>query len=225
MAVQEPIAKRWERPTGCHLAEAYGLSETSPGLTASPLDGRHRIGYIGVPIPSTDIYIADDAGNPVPIGERGELLAKGPQVMRHYWNLEEKNAEVFHEGWFKTGDVAIMTEDGFFKIVDRKKEMILVSGFNVYPSEVEAAIMEHEKVNEVGVIGIPSAKSGEVVKAVVVIKDNSLTAEELIAFCRERLAGYKVPKAVEFRDDLPKSNVGKILRRKLKDTGEATPSA
>jgi len=216
MAVQDAVARRWEEATGCYLAEAYGLSEASPGLTANPLDGTHRIGYIGVPLPSTEIMLADDDGNAVPVGSPGELFARGPQVMSGYWQKKEENEKVFHNDWLKTGDIAIMTEDGFFKIVDRKKEMILVSGFNVFPNEVEGAIIENDKVLEVGVIGIPHAKSGEVVKACVVKKDDSLTKEEVIAWCKERLTGYKVPKEVEFWDELPKSNVGKILRRKLK---------
>ncbi|MCL4103781.1 UNVERIFIED_CONTAM: hypothetical protein GTU68_029098 [Idotea baltica] len=216
MAVQDVVARKWEEVTDCYLAEAYGLSEASPGLTANPLDGTHRIGYIGVPLPSTEITLADDDGNPVPVGSPGELFAKGPQVMSGYWEKKEENDKVFHDGWLKTGDIAIMTEDGFFKIVDRKKEMILVSGFNVFPNEVEGAIAEHAKVLEVGVIGVPHPKSGEAVKACVVKKDDSLTKEEVIAWCKERLTGYKVPKEVEFWDELPKSNVGKILRRKLK---------
>lgn len=217
MAVQDVVARKWERVTGCFLAEAYGLSETSPGLTANPLGGNHRIGTIGVPLPNTDIMIADDDGNPIEQGKPGEILAKGPQVMSGYWQKAEENEKVFVDGWLRTGDIGIMSEDGFFRIVDRKKEMILVSGFNVYPNEVEGVIAEHPDVIEVGVIGIPSEKSGEIVKACVVKRGNSLTEQEVIAFCKERLTGYKVPKIVEFRDELPKSNVGKILRRKLKD--------
>ena len=218
MAVQDVVARKWEERTGCYLAEAYGLSEASPGVTANPLDGNHRIGYIGVPIPSTMVLLVDDDGKPVAQGEPGEVFVKGPQVMSGYWQKDEENKKVFKDGWLCTGDIGIMTEDGFFKIVDRKKEMILVSGFNVFPNEVEGAIAEHDKVLEVGVIGIPHPKSGEVVKACVVKKDESLTKEEVIAWCKERLTGYKVPKEVEFRDELPKSNVGKILRRKLKES-------
>lgn len=218
MAVQDVVARKWEEATNCYLSEAYGLSEASPGVTANPLDGNHRIGYIGVPIPSTKVLLADDDGNPVPQGEPGEVFVKGPQVMSGYWQKDEENKKVFKNGWLCTGDIGTMTEDGFFKIVDRKKEMILVSGFNVFPNEVEGVIAEHDRVLEVGVIGIPHAKSGEVVKACVVKKDPSLTKEEVISWCKERLTGYKVPKEVEFRDELPKSNVGKILRRKLKES-------
>lgn len=217
MAVQDVVARKWERVTGCNLVEAYGLSETSPGLTANPLAGNHRIGTIGVPIPSTDLMIADDDGNPVEVGKPGEILAKGPQVMSGYWEKDEENKKVFVNGWLRTGDIGIMSEDGFFRIVDRKKEMILVSGFNVYPNEVEGVIVEHPDVVEVGVIGVPSEKSGEKVKACVVSRNPNLTEKELIDFCRDRLTGYKVPKVIEFRDELPKSNVGKILRRKLKE--------
>ncbi len=217
MAVQDVVARKWEEATNCYLSEAYGLSEASPGVTANPLDGNHRIGYIGVPIPSTMIMLADDDGNPVPQGEPGEIFVKGPQVMSGYWEKKEENEKVFKNGWLCTGDIGIMTEDGFFKIVDRKKEMILVSGFNVFPNEIEGVIAELDKVLEVGVIGIPHPKSGEVVKACIVKKDPSLTKEEVISWCKEHLTGYKVPKEIEFRDELPKSNVGKILRRKLKE--------
>lgn len=217
MAVQDTVAREWEKRTGSPLLEAYGLSETSPGLTANPVDGTHRIGTIGLPIPSTQIMLADDDGNPVAIGERGEIFAKGPQVMMGYWEKEEETTNVFHNGWFKTGDIGVMFEDGFTKIVDRKKEMILVSGFNVFPNEVENVIVNHEKVLEVGVIGVPDGKTTEAVKAFVVKKDNSLTPEELLEFCRENLTAYKCPKHIEFRDELPKTNVGKILRRALKE--------
>ncbi len=221
MAVQDVVARRWQETTDAVLIEAYGLTEASPGLSANPLTGTHRIGYIGVPIPSTQLLIGDDDGKPVPVGERGEILAKGPQVMSGYWQKDEENKKVFVDGWLRTGDIAFMTEDGFFKIVDRKKEMILVSGFNVFPNEVEFVIAEHPKVLEVGVIGAPHAKSGEVVKACVVKKDDSLTEEEVIEWCRKKLTGYKVPKYVEFHAELPKSNVGKILRRKLKEASDA----
>lgn len=222
MAVQDAVAIRWKELTGNHLLEAYGLSETSPGLTANPVDGSHKLGYIGLPIPSTEIVIADDNGNFLPAGERGEIWAKGPQVMSGYWNKQDETANVFHNGWFKTGDIGIMDEEGFFKIVDRKKEMVLVSGFNVYPSEVENVIASHPKVLEVGVIGVPDEKSTEAVKAFVVKKDPSLTAEEVIAHCKQGLTAYKCPKYVEFKDELPKTNVGKILRRALKEADEAT---
>ncbi len=221
MAVQDAVAVRWRELTGSSLLEAYGLSETSPGLTANPVDGNHKLGFIGLPIPSTQVVIADDAGNFVPTGERGEIWAKGPQVMSGYWNKKEETDNVFHNGWFKTGDIGVMDEDGFFKIVDRKKEMVLVSGFNVFPSEVENVIASHPKVLEVGVIGVPDDKSTEAVKAFVVKKDDSLTAEEVIAYCKENLTAYKCPKYVAFKDELPKSNVGKILRRVLKEEDEA----
>ncbi|MEM7037600.1 MAG: AMP-binding protein, partial [Bacteroidota bacterium] len=198
MAVQAVVARRWQEITGCFLAEAYGLSETSPGVTANPLNENARTGSIGLPLPSTEVIIADDDGNPLPQGERGELLVKGPQVMDGYWEKPEENKKVFCKGYLRTGDIAVMDPDGFFRIVDRKKEMILVSGFNVFPNEVEGVIAEHPKVLEVGVIGVPHDKSGEVVKACVVKKDDSLTEAELIEFCKGKLTGYKVPKHVEF---------------------------
>ena len=215
MAVQDAVAKKWEEVTNSPLLEAYGLSETSPAATINPTDGSHRMGRIGLPICSTDIKVLDDDGNEVAQGERGELAIKGPQVFAGYWQQEEATKEAFHNGYFLTGDVGIMDEDGFFRIVDRKKEMVNVSGFNVYPSEVEAAISDHPKVLEVGVRGVPSDKSTEVVKAFVVKKDPSLSEQELIEFCKERLTAYKVPKEVVFKEELPKSNVGKILRRLL----------
>ena len=218
MAVQDAVAEKWEAVTGCILNEAYGLTETSPGLTANPMDGTHRRGHIGLPLPSTEVGVFDDDNNMVAIGERGEIWARGPQVMAGYWQRQDETDKVMHDGWFKTGDIGIMDEQGFFKIVDRKKEMILVSGFNVYPNEVENAIALHPKVLEVGVIGVPDEKSNEAVKAFIVKKDESLTAEEVKEFCKQHLTGYKVPKYVEFRTELPKTNVGKILRRVLKDT-------
>jgi long-chain acyl-CoA synthetase len=217
MAVQDIVAKKWEETTGCVLSEAYGLTETSPGLTCNPLNGSHRMGTIGLPLPGTNIRIVGDDNEDVPLGERGEIWSAGPQIMLGYWNQPQETANVMHNEWFKTGDIGVMDKDGFIKIVDRKKEMILVSGFNVYPNEVENVIAMHPKVLEVGVIGVPDAKSNEAVKAFIVKKDQSLTAEEIIAWCHERLTGYKVPKHVEFRTELPKSNVGKILRRLLKD--------
>lgn len=215
MAVQDAVAKRWENVTNSPLLEAYGLSETSPAATINPTDGSHRMGSIGLPIPSTDIRILDDNKKEVAIGERGEIAIKGPQVMAGYWQREEATKEVMHNGYFLTGDIGIMTDDGFFKIVDRKKEMICVSGFNVYPNEVEGVIAEHPKVLEVGVRAEPDAKTTEAVMAFIVKKDDSLTADEVREFCRERLTAYKVPKIVVFREELPKSNVGKILRRLL----------
>lgn len=218
MAVQRMVAEKWKQVTGTPLAEGYGLTETAPVLTTNPIDGTERIGTIGLPVPSTEIMIADDDGKEVPIGQPGEIYAKGPQVMKGYWNKEEESKQVFSvDGWFKTGDIGIMDEDGYIKIVDRKKEMINVSGFNVYPNDIENIVSGHPKVLEVGAIGVPDTKSTEAVKICVVKKDPSLTKEELLIYCRENMTGYKVPKYIEFRDELPKSNIGKILRRLLKD--------
>ncbi len=216
MAVQDVVAKKWLKITGKPLVEGYGLSETSPVLCCNPLDGTHQIGTIGLPMPSTEVAIFDDAGNRLPQGEIGEICAKGPQVMSGYW--EKDNTDVFWpDGWFKTGDIGLMKEDGFFKIVDRKKDMIKVSGFNVFPNEIENVVAGHPKVLEVAAIGVPHEKSGETIKIFVVKSDPSLTEEELLNFCHENLTKYKVPKHVEFRDSLPKSNVGKIIRRVLKE--------
>ncbi|WP_111669960.1 AMP-binding protein [Algoriphagus litoralis] len=217
MAVQKATAEKWKSVTGVPLAEGYGLTETSPVASCNPIDGTERIGTIGVPLPNTEILIADDAGNALPIGERGEILIKGPQVMKGYWNRPEETANVMHGEWFKSGDIGVMDSDGFVKIVDRKKEMILVSGFNVYPNEVEDAIASCPGVVEVGVIGMPDPKSTEKVVAYVVKKDDSLSSEKVIHHCKESLTNYKVPKEVYFTDELPKSNVGKILRRKIKE--------
>ncbi len=217
MAVQRAVSEKWQEVTGSPLVEGYGLSETSPVLACNPLDGTHRVGYIGLPVPETEVVILDDDGNEVPVGKPGEICAKGPQVMKGYWNNPEETEKVFINGYFKTGDIGIINEDGFIKIVDRKKEMILVSGFNVYPNEVEETVALNSKVLEVGAIGVPDAKSTEAVKVFVVKRDKSLTKEELIDFCKENMTGYKVPKHVEFVDELPKSNVGKILRRILKE--------
>lgn len=216
MALQDIVAKRWEEVTGKPLVEGYGLSETSPVLACNPLDGKHRLGTIGIPVPSTDLAAFDDDGNKVAPGERGELCARGPQVMSGYW--KQSNDGVFWPGgWFKTGDIGIMEPDGYFKIVDRKKDMIKVSGFNVFPNEVENVVASNPKVLEVAAIGVPDVKSGEVIKIFVVKRDQSLTEAELIKFCHENLTNYKVPKFVEFRKELPKTNVGKILRRALKE--------
>jgi long-chain acyl-CoA synthetase len=216
MAVQDVVAKRWKEVTGTTLLEGYGLSETSPVLCCNPLDGGHRPGTIGVPMPSTEVGIFDENGNQLPQGEVGEICARGPQVMRGYWNQDNKGV-FFDGGWFRTGDIGIMDTDGFFKIVDRKKDMVKVSGFNVFPNEVENVIAAYPKVLEVAAIGIPDAKSGEVIKVFVVKKDQSLTEEELLKYCHENLTNYKVPKKIEFRTELPKTNVGKILRRALKE--------
>jgi len=215
MAVQDVVADQWEQLTNCPLLEAYGLSETSPAATINPYNGTHRKGTIGLPLPNTDIKIFDDNKKEVAVGEPGEIGIKGPQVMKGYWNRPEETANCMHGDYFLTGDVGIMDEDGFFKIVDRKKEMILVSGFNVYPNEVEKAIAENTKVLEVGVRGEKNEDGTEFVRAFIVKKDNSLTEEEVIEFCRTKLTNYKVPKNISFRDELPKSNVGKILRRLL----------
>ncbi|MCM8613226.1 long-chain-fatty-acid--CoA ligase FadD [Accumulibacter sp.] len=221
MAVQKAVAERWKQVTGKPLIEAYGLTETSPAATINPLDIPAYNGAIGVPISSTEVTIRDDAGRDVPLGERGELCIRGPQVMKGYYNRPEETAKVIMpDGFLLTGDIAVMDEKGFVRIVDRKKDMILVSGFNVYPNEVEDVVAQHAGVLEVAAVGVPHEKSGEVVKIFVVKKDPALTAEVLIAHCREHLTGYKVPGQVEFRSELPKTNVGKILRRELRD--EAT---
>jgi long-chain acyl-CoA synthetase len=220
MAVQDVVARRWKEVTGSALVEGYGLSETSPVLCCNPLDGTHRGGTIGVPMPSTEVGIFDDDGNQLPQGQAGEICARGPQVMRGYWQ-KNNDGVFFPGGWFRTGDIGVMDPDGFFKIVDRKKDMIKVSGFNVYPNEIENVIASHPKVLEVAAIGVPDEKSGEVIKVFVVRKDNSLTEEELKAFCHENLTNYKVPKYVVFRSELPKTNVGKILRRALKEEEQA----
>lgn len=217
MAVQNFVADKWQEITGKPLAEGYGLSETSPLVTCNPLDGTQRKGTIGLPAPSTEVSIRDDEGNQVATGERGEICCRGPQVMPGYWQRPEETAETFYGDWFKTGDIGIIDEDGFIKIVDRKKDMILVSGFNVYPNEVEDVIADHEKVLEVAVIGVPDEKTTEAVKAFIVKKDPSLTEEEVLLYCKENITNYKRPKHVEFRDELPKSNVGKILRRHLRE--------
>ena len=217
MAVQRAVAERWQQVTGCPLTEGYGMTESSPVISCNPLNTSMRIGTIGMPAPSTDVRIADEAGNLTPLGQVGEIQAKGPQVMKGYWQRPEATAEVMKDGWLCTGDMGIMHPDGFFQIVDRKKDMILVSGFNVYPNEVEDVVAMHPKVLEVAALGIPDEKSGEVVKIFVVKKDPSLNEKELIEHCRLNLTGYKVPKKVEFRTELPKTNVGKILRRALRE--------
>ncbi len=218
MAVQKSVADRWKDITGVTLTEGYGLTETSPVVCVNPVDGTGQIGTIGMPLPSTDVRIVNEEGEPLTAGGTGELQVKGPQVMLGYYNNPEATAEVIKDGWFSTGDIGFMQDDGYFKIVDRKKDMILVSGFNVYPNEIEEVVAMNEKVLEVAAIGVLDVKCGEVVKIVVVKKDESLTEEELIAHCRKNLTGYKIPKFVEFRTELPKTNVGKILRRELKNT-------
>jgi len=219
MAVQQAVAERWKKVTGKTLAEAYGLTETSPAVCINPLDLPDFNHSIGLPISSTDVSLRDDDGYEVSLGMPGELCVKGPQVMKGYYNRPEETARTFtHDGYLRTGDVATIDKQGFVRIVDRKKDMILVSGFNVYPNEVEDVVASHPGVMEVAALGVPDEHSGEAVKIFVVRKDASLTAEGLIAHCRAGLTGYKVPKFVEFRDELPKSNVGKILRRVLRDS-------
>lgn len=217
MAIQRPVAEKWKEVTGSILVEGYGLTESSPVASANLLNGTARIGTIGVPVPSTDMKLTDENGKDVPVGERGEILIKGPQVMQGYYNRPEETANQIKDGWLRTGDVAVMSEDGYFTIVDRIKDMILVSGFNVYPNEVEEVIASHSKVLEVAAIGVPDDKSNEAVKVFVVKKDPSLTEKEIKDFCAENLTGYKRPKHVVFRDELPKTNVGKILRRALRE--------
>lgn len=217
-AVQEAVAKKWLAVTGCPICEGYGLSETSAGVTCNPTDSEAYTGTIGLPLPNVEIRILDDAGNDVPLGERGEIAIRGPQVMRDYWQQPGETAKVMTpDGFFKSGDIGIMDERGYTKIVDRKKDMILVSGFNVYPNEVEEVVAAHPGVLECAVVGVPDANSGEVVMLFVVKKDPSLTKEALAAYCHEELTGYKRPKYIEFRTELPKTNVGKILRRQLRD--------
>ncbi len=219
MAVQRAVAEKWKKATGVTLVEAYGLTETSPAACINPPDLKDYNGSIGLPIPSTDVCLKDDDGNMVTVlGEVGELCVKGPQVMKGYWQRAEETANVMDaEGWLHTGDMAKMDAEGFFYIVDRKKDMILVSGFNVYPNEVEDVIAGMEGVLEVAAIGVPDEKSGEAVKVFIVKKDPSLTAEQVKAYCRDNMTGYKQPRLVEFRTELPKTNVGKILRKELRD--------
>lgn len=216
MALQKAVSDKWKQLTGQPVVEGYGLTEASPIVCCNPIDGTDRVGTIGLPLPNTDIRLLDDDGNDVKAGEPGELCVQGPQVMREYWQRPDETAKIFEKGWLRTGDIATVDHDGFFRIVDRKKDMILVSGFNVYPNEVEDAVATHPGVLEVAAIGVPDEHSGEIVKIVVVKKDPNVTADELIAHARKTLTGYKVPKLVEFRTELPKTNVGKILRRALR---------
>jgi len=222
MTVQRAVAERWKQVTGCTLVEAYGLTETSPAACMNPLDLPDYNGAIGLPISSTEVSIRDDDKNPIALGEVGELCIRGPQVMKGYWQRPEETAKVMSEGgWLHTGDMARMDDNGFCFIVDRKKDMILVSGFNVYPNEIEDVIATHPGVLEVAAVGVPDEKSGEAVKVVIVRKDPALTAEDIKTHCKNDLTGYKQPRFVEFRDELPKSNVGKILRRELRDSAPA----
>ena len=218
MAVQRAVAERWKQITGVTLIEAYGLTETSPAATMNPLDMPEYNGCIGLPISSTEVAIRDDDGKDLPLGQAGELCIRGPQVMKGYWNRPDETAKVIMaDGFLRTGDVAVMNSDGYVKIVDRKKDMILVSGFNVYPNEIEDVLAMHPGVLESAAVGVPDEKTGEAIKIFVVKKDPNLTPESIIAHCRDNLTGYKVPSHIEFRADLPKTNVGKILRRMLKD--------
>ncbi|WP_146192121.1 long-chain-fatty-acid--CoA ligase FadD [Pectobacterium versatile] len=224
-SVQRAVAERWEKLTGKHLLEGYGLTESSPLVAVNPYDLKHYSGSIGLPVASTDVRIIDDNGNDVGPGESGELWVRGPQVMLGYWQQPAATDDVLKDGWLATGDIVTSDDEGFLRVIDRKKDMILVSGFNVYPTEIEDVISRHPKVSESAVIGVENEVSGEAVKAFVVRRDNSLTKEELITHCRRNLTGYKVPKEIEFCDDLPKSNVGKILRRELRDEKKAKKDA
>lgn len=218
MAVQEAVSRRWLNVTGKPIAQAYGLTETSPAATINPLDQKEFTGSIGLPVPSTEVVLRDDLQNNLSLHESGEICIRGPQVTPGYWNNEAETAKVFDDdGFLRTGDIGTMNEQGYFFILDRKKDMILVSGFNVYPNEVEAAAVEHPDIIEAAAIGVPDKRSGEVVKLYVITRNKALTEADVIAHCRTLLSGYKVPKHVEFRDDLPRTNVGKVLRRQLKD--------
>jgi long-chain acyl-CoA synthetase len=217
MALQRPVLDRWEQVTKSILLEGYGLTESSPVVSVNPPLGERRPGTVGFPLPSVDVQIRDESGKPVKAGEVGELCVKGPNVMQGYWNRPDETAKVITaDKWLRTGDMGILTEDGYLKIVDRQKDMITVSGFKVYPNEVEEVLASHPKVLEAGVVGLPDGHSGEVVKAFVVARDKSVTKEELIEFARKNLTNYKVPRQIEFRDSLPKTAVGKILRRELR---------
>jgi long-chain acyl-CoA synthetase len=221
MAIQNIVAERWKKVTGCPLTEGYGMTESSPLITVNPLDGSGKQGSIGLPVSSTEIRLVDDAGNIVGRNEIGEIQCRGPQVMKGYYNQPAETAKtITADGWLCTGDIGKMDDDGYMYIVDRKKDMILVSGFNVFPNEIENVVASHPKVLECAAIGIADEKSGEVVKVFVVKKDDSLSKEDVISYCKENLTGYKVPKQVEFKTELPKTNVGKILRRALKDANE-----
>ncbi|NND33551.1 MAG: AMP-binding protein [Saprospiraceae bacterium] len=217
MALQQSVAERWQEVTGCQISEGYGMTETSPVACSNYPGGHARIGTIGLPVPSTDMRIVDEEGNVLPPNEVGEIQIKGPQVMKGYYNRPDETAKCLKDGWISTGDIGLMEDDGYFKIVDRKKDMILVSGFNVFPNEIEAVIAAHPKVLEVAAIGVPDEKSTEAVKVFIVKKDNSLTEGEIKEYCKENLTGYKRPRHIEFRDELPKTNIGKILRRALKE--------
>ena len=224
MALQKAVSEEWLKRTGTPVVEGYGLTESSPVASCNPVDGTDRVGTIGLPVPNTVVKVCDENGDPLPMGHTGELVIYGPQVMKGYWQRPEETSQVIMpDGGLRTGDIAFMDEDGFFKIVDRKKDMILVSGFNVYPNEVEDVVAHHAKVMEVAAVGVKDDRSGEAVKIFIVKKDTSLTPEEILDYCRENLVAYKVPKHIEFRDELPKTNVGKILRRALRDEVHPQP--
>ncbi|MCY1406632.1 Long-chain-fatty-acid--CoA ligase [compost metagenome] len=217
-ALVKATAERWEALTGCRIVEGYGLTETSPVACTNPYGDKARLGTVGIPVVGTALKVTDDAGNEMPVGERGELCIKGPQVMKGYWQRPDATAETLDaEGWLKTGDIAVIDPDGFVRIVDRKKDMIIVSGFNVYPNEIEDVVMAHPKVASCAVIGVPDERSGEAVKLFVVARENGVSVEELKVYCKENFTGYKVPKQIVLRDSLPMTPVGKILRRELRD--------
>lgn len=215
-ALQDAVAEHWEQVTGQRIYQGYGLTETSPIVTSTPLDSPRKPGTIGIPLADTYVRIVDEEGNPVPVGQPGELIIKGPQVMKGYWNRPEETEGALKDGWFYTGDIAKMDEDGFFYIVDRKKDMVIVSGFNVYPNEVEEVLVKHPGVLEAGVIGVPDETTGEAVRAYIVRRDQSVTEQDIIEHCRQHLTAYKVPKQIVFREELPKTPVGKVLRKDLR---------
>lgn len=217
MAIQRSVNDRWHEVTGRNLVEGYGMTESSPVVSVNPLDGTARIGTVGMPVPSTDVRIADENDHTLPTGQQGEIQVQGPQVMLGYFNKPDETAKTIRNGWLCTGDIGFLDEDGYLRVVDRIKDMIIVSGFKVFPNEVEDVVTAHPKVKECAAVGIASEKSGECVKLFVVKKDSNVTKDELIAYCRENLTTYKVPKEIEFRESLPKTNVGKILRRELRD--------
>jgi long-chain acyl-CoA synthetase len=217
MAVNRIVSEKWKQVTNAPLVEGYGMTETSPCASTNPADGSGKLGTIGMPLPSTEMRIIDEAGNVLGVDEIGEIQIKGPQVMKGYLNRPDATAEVLKDGWMSTGDIGLMDEDGYFKIVDRKKDMILVSGFNVYPNEIEDVLSMHPKILESAAVGVKDEKSGELVKVFIVKKDASLTEAEVIEHCKVNLTPYKIPKFVVFKDELPKTNVGKILRRELRE--------
>ena len=217
MALQSSVAEKWKIITGCQLTEGYGMTEASPVVSLNPINGHGKLGSIGIPVPSTDVRIVDESGRVCSVNEIGEIQVQGPQVMKGYFNRPDETEKTIVNGWLCTGDIGLMDVDGFFKIVDRKKDMIIVSGFKVFPNELEEVISKHPKVLEVAAVGVPDEKSGEVVKVFIVKKDKSLSESEIIDYCKQYLTNYKVPKSVEFRESLPKTNVGKVLRRELKN--------